>query len=616
MTKCTKQPSFESVSNENKNSKKNDSTQTTKLTLSKIINKIFCKFRNKYNHMPEIYEIIIIDNIIYNEKSHIVSTFKDLLIAYDYSDYLKRYYTYKESKVRLPKYFEYYNLYSKIFPNYTSIPEGKYFYLNIQRKQRMIDLQEKMENENKKKKIKNDNDDSDDNDNNIFNTSVFDSILNRTNREEMEMIFDVKYDDTKKNENIFVENINKIIGVINSSEIKEEVQIINNYEQKNEKQKKLKNKNNNKKSKEGVSPLMNININYINFNKFNEDKTNSLSLNNKAKNKAILFDKIFNVQKSLIKKSKTKVGHNGKKEPNPLTHSSMDKKDYNLFKMKINQMQKYKLVHDKSAYLNNNKNQQNKNKSNVDTNKNYAMKIKKNNSMIYDNKNNNEKLKNVFSYKALVSRNENNLDNQKLSIKSPLSSRNKRNDSELKYNGNFNFSLTTRYQKYRYYNKELPQNKTNFYKIDNSRNKNVPNYNFQFYTNNLSLKNCTLIHNSISPSGNKVSLKQKKKPKQNNSFFNKGMVFVKNKVGNFNYNKNNKRTVLKEKFLSKNIRNNSLNLNRNISYSIHSNKANHNNGNKNLKKLDLKNVINQKNKSLYFNNFLKIFSERTKAINK
>ena len=71
--------------------------------------------------MPEIYEIIIIDNIIYNEKSHIVSTFKDLLIAYDYSDYLKRYYTYKESKVRLPKYFEYYNLYSKIFPNYTSI---------------------------------------------------------------------------------------------------------------------------------------------------------------------------------------------------------------------------------------------------------------------------------------------------------------------------------------------------------------------------------------------------------------------------------------------------------------------------------------------------------------
>ena len=48
----------------------------------------------------------------------------------------------KESDVRFLKFFEYYDLYSKIFPNYTSFNEGKNFYQNIQKKQRMIDLQE------------------------------------------------------------------------------------------------------------------------------------------------------------------------------------------------------------------------------------------------------------------------------------------------------------------------------------------------------------------------------------------------------------------------------------------------------------------------------------------
>ena len=120
-------------------------------TLDSIITLIFHKFRRKYNHMQEIYDYSIIDNIIYNDKSHIVSVFKDLLIINDYSEYLKRFYGREETLSRLEKYCEYYNLYSKIFPNYTSIPEGQYFYLNIQKKQRMIDLQEKMENERIKK---------------------------------------------------------------------------------------------------------------------------------------------------------------------------------------------------------------------------------------------------------------------------------------------------------------------------------------------------------------------------------------------------------------------------------------------------------------------------------
>ena len=243
--------------------------QSLKLSLPLLIKKIFCKFKRKYMNLPSKYEINIIDNIIYNDKSHIVAKFKDSLIELDYSDYLKRYYTKKESKIRLLKYFEYYNLYSKIFPNYTSIPEGKYFYINIQRKQRMIDLQEKIENENLKEK----NESFQGNQNinsNVFNTSVVNSIINRTNKEEMEILFDIDFENFKKNENIFIEKINKLINLINSNEIKEDYYIDYNCESRNEKI----------KNKETISSLMNININYINFNKYNDDKTNSNSIKN------------------------------------------------------------------------------------------------------------------------------------------------------------------------------------------------------------------------------------------------------------------------------------------------------------------------------------------------
>ena len=127
-----------------------NSFKKSNLTTEALIAKIFKKFNRKYNTMPKRYNSTIIDNIIFNEKSHIVSIFKDLLINYDFNDFLKRFYKKSESAVRLPKYFEYYNLYSKIFPNYTSIPEGKYFYINIQKKQRMIDLQENLKNQRKK----------------------------------------------------------------------------------------------------------------------------------------------------------------------------------------------------------------------------------------------------------------------------------------------------------------------------------------------------------------------------------------------------------------------------------------------------------------------------------
>ena len=45
---------------------------------------------------------------MYNETRKIVSIFKDYLIYDDYSEYLKRFYSEKESEARLPRAFDFY----------------------------------------------------------------------------------------------------------------------------------------------------------------------------------------------------------------------------------------------------------------------------------------------------------------------------------------------------------------------------------------------------------------------------------------------------------------------------------------------------------------------------
>lgn len=78
---------------------------------------------------------------MYNEPRHIVSIFKDYLIFDDFSEYLKRPYTNKESIDRLPKVFQFYSAYSKLFPTFVGMgaPACKYMFKNIERKQKLID---------------------------------------------------------------------------------------------------------------------------------------------------------------------------------------------------------------------------------------------------------------------------------------------------------------------------------------------------------------------------------------------------------------------------------------------------------------------------------------------
>ena len=78
---------------------------------------------------------------MYNEPRHVVSIFKDYLIFDDFSEYLKRPYTNAESVDRLPKVFQFYSSYSKLFPSFVGMgaAECKYMFKNIERKQKLID---------------------------------------------------------------------------------------------------------------------------------------------------------------------------------------------------------------------------------------------------------------------------------------------------------------------------------------------------------------------------------------------------------------------------------------------------------------------------------------------
>ena len=185
-----------------------------KRTLENIIHQ---KLMNKYRLMPNNYNSNIIDNIIYNDKTHIVSLFKEYLILDDKGDFLKRYYNKYESYLRLPKFFEFYVLYSKIFPNYTCIEEGKYFYKNIQQKQRMINTIEKNEMEKKIKKnnlIQINNNERKNSNEKIFCTNVIDSLLNETNEEGINILFNIDKNDNKLNESNFNKEVNNLINEI------------------------------------------------------------------------------------------------------------------------------------------------------------------------------------------------------------------------------------------------------------------------------------------------------------------------------------------------------------------------------------------------------------------
>lgn len=168
---------------------------SVKFSLKNIEKLAYLHFHKKYKVDKNTYDGNILENILYNDKAHIVAVFKENLIINDEFEFFKRFYKFKESVSRIKKYVSFYQKYSFIFPNYTPLPESDYIFENINRKQRIIDQQE-YEKKLKQKKMKRAETEE------LFNKEYNNNIINISKSNSIQ----------EKNEN----NINKSNKIIDS----------------------------------------------------------------------------------------------------------------------------------------------------------------------------------------------------------------------------------------------------------------------------------------------------------------------------------------------------------------------------------------------------------------
>ena len=168
------------------------------------------KLIKRYNKPLSYHDTKMINDILYNEKTHYVEEFKEYLIYEDYNEFIKRFYKSKELAIKLPKILFFYEKYSKIYPNYTVIPESKFMYKNIKRKQKMIDQMQNNKYKNKNRDFKSGEEDEDsieDVSNTVFSSRIMNSICRRTlttiNKSDNE-------GNSEKSINDFLEKINNI----------------------------------------------------------------------------------------------------------------------------------------------------------------------------------------------------------------------------------------------------------------------------------------------------------------------------------------------------------------------------------------------------------------------
>ena len=111
------------------------------------IKRIYKLFIEKYTSNEYSFGYLVINNILEHDKSILVCKYKEFLVSNDAHEFLRRFYKHGETKKRLKAIISFYSDNMKIFPNYISIPENKYLYRNIKKKQYFLDHQNEIEKE-------------------------------------------------------------------------------------------------------------------------------------------------------------------------------------------------------------------------------------------------------------------------------------------------------------------------------------------------------------------------------------------------------------------------------------------------------------------------------------
>ena len=173
-------------------------------------NFLYYKLKKKYNSENFSYNVKKINELIFNIPSKFTACFKDFLLIEEDAEFLKREYKKKEFEKKFKKIFYFYEKYSKTFPNYTIINEGKYMYKNILKKQKMIDELQKMKEEEEERTNSKIMDISSET---IFTSNTMESIINQKDSFWLKNLEDIIYLDNKDETNYF-ENIELIINNI------------------------------------------------------------------------------------------------------------------------------------------------------------------------------------------------------------------------------------------------------------------------------------------------------------------------------------------------------------------------------------------------------------------
>ena len=118
-------------------SSKNSATNSIFLRILEHMS--YIKLCAKYSANSYTYSNLIINKLIFNNTCKTLAKYKEFLIFNASKEFIYCFYPKNELIPRLKKICEFYEIYSKIFPNYISLHERKYIYKNIRKKQKMID---------------------------------------------------------------------------------------------------------------------------------------------------------------------------------------------------------------------------------------------------------------------------------------------------------------------------------------------------------------------------------------------------------------------------------------------------------------------------------------------
>ena len=256
------------------------------------------KLIKRYDKPLSYHDVKIINDILYNEKTHYVEQFKEYLIYEDYNEFLKRYYKTSDLNIKLPKILIFYEKYSKIYANYTVIPESKYMYKNIKRKQKMIDQMQN--NGNNESEYEEDEDSNEEMSNTVFSSKVMNSIYRKT----LTTLNKSDNGNSEQSINDFLNKINDIENKANNACLK------NNF---------IKNGNKYVKSqKEIFLPMKKLHKEFLTHKhtqrstKINFNNKNEQNLVNKINQKSKLIDTQFTYSKKNFQSeiNKNKINYN------------------------------------------------------------------------------------------------------------------------------------------------------------------------------------------------------------------------------------------------------------------------------------------------------------------